>query len=234
MMWSAFVLGLMGSLHCMGMCGPIALMLPIHREAPLSKWTKVSLYHMGRILTYALIGLIFGLIGKGLHLFGSQQTLSITIGIIMIIMALLPQKIAPQLKILAPYLRWVGHIKSRLGTLLQRRGNDTFLTLGFLNGFLPCGLVYMGLAGALAMGSALEGAFFMALFGVGTVPMMTAIIHMGSQIRPHTLQRIKKLIPVVVILIGVLFIVRGLGLGIPYLSPKMMAEPAASAILECH
>ena len=233
MLLSALILGLMGSLHCIGMCGPIAFVLPVDNSNKLKKAGQLSLYHMGRLLAYASIGLIFGLLGKGLYIFGMQQKLSITIGILMIVVMLLPYKTFSKYNFSKPVLRGISKIKSALGKELRKNTADTFVTIGVLNGFLPCGLVNMALFGAIAMGNALEGALYMTLFGVGTIPLMTAVVYFGAIIKGSLKSQLRKMIPVFVILIGTLFILRGLGLGIPYISPKPVTE-LVTAEMECH
>ncbi|MBT8267560.1 MAG: sulfite exporter TauE/SafE family protein [Bacteroidia bacterium] len=233
MLYTGFILGLLGSLHCVGMCGPIAFMLPVDRSNSVKKLGQITTYHLGRLLAYSLIGICFGLIGKGLYIFGLQQKLSILIGAIMVLVVILPQKTFNQFKVSKPLFRFISKLKSKLGKALKKKTADTFLTIGFLNGFLPCGLVYMAVFGSLAMGSALEGGFYMMLFGLGTVPLMTTAIYIGKFINAAVKQRIQKLIPVFVIIIGALFILRGLGLGIPYISPAPIVEIASSQ-MECH
>jgi sulfite exporter TauE/SafE len=233
MLLSAVVLGLLGSLHCMGMCGPIAFMLPVDRQNTLKKAGQVGLYHFGRIISYSSLGLIFGMLGKSLYLFGIQQQLSIAVGIVMIIAVLLPARISSQYRITQPIYQLISRIKSKLGSALKKKTPDTFLTIGFLNGFLPCGLVYMAVFGAIAMGSLFESTLYMALFGLGTIPLMTTAVYLGKFLNHNMRSRIRKAIPVVVVLIGVLFILRGLGLGIPYISPAPVTEMVDSAI-ECH
>lgn len=233
MLVAAIILGLMGSLHCVGMCGPIAFMLPVDRSNNLKKLSQIFVYHLGRLLAYGILGLIFGLLGKGLFVFGMQQKLSIAIGILMIIVVLIPYKTFNKYNLSKPMYSIIGKVKSRLGKELQKKTADTFLTIGFLNGFLPCGLVYMALFGAIAMGNAIEGAFYMMLFGAGTIPLMTSAIYFSSLLKSSAKQKIQKLIPVFVVLIGALFILRGLGLGIPYVSPKPIVA-VVSSTMECH
>ena len=155
MLISAFLLGLLGSFHCVGMCGPIAFMLPADRTNQVKKVSQITIYHIGRLLTYSLIGLIFGLIGKGLYLFGFQQQLSIAIGIIMILIVLIPQKTFNKYNFSKPIYSLISKVKSWLGSAMKKKSLDTFLTIGFLNGFLPCGLVYMAVFAAIAGGNAL-------------------------------------------------------------------------------
>ena len=233
MLISAFVLGILGSFHCIGMCGPIAFMLPVDRTNAFKKASQIAVYHIGRLLSYSLIGLVFGLIGKSLYLFGFQQQLSIIIGILMIIFVVIPQHKLNKYSISKPIYKLISKIKATLGSALKRKSADTFLTIGFLNGFLPCGLVYMAIFGAISRGNAFQGSMYMALFGFGTIPLMTTAIYASHFLKGAVKQKIQKAIPVFVVIIGVLFIFRGLGLGIPYLSPAPVYDVVNSTI-DCH
>ena len=232
MLISAFVLGLLGSFHCIGMCGPIAFMLPVDRTNNLKKISQITLYHFGRLLSYSIIGLIFGLVGKGLYIFGFQQQLSIIIGVLMILIVLIPQKVFYKYNFSKPIFRVISKVKSALGTALKKKTPDTFLTIGFLNGFLPCGLVYMAVFAAIALGNTIEGSLYMLFFGLGTIPLMTTAIYFSSILKGNMRQRIQKAIPIFVVVIGVLFILRGLGLGIPYISPTPVHD-IASSTMDC-
>lgn len=233
MLLTALIFGLLGSFHCVGMCGPIAFILPVDRKNPLKKVGQISLYHAGRIFSYAILGLIFGLVGKSLNLFGFQQQLSIIIGALMVLVILIPQRTFNKYNFSQPIFRVISRVKSALGKELKKKSPDTFLTIGFLNGFLPCGLVYMAVFGAIASGNALQGSLYMVFFGLGTIPLMTSAIYLGNFLNAQVRQRIRKAIPVFVVLIGCLFILRGMGLGIPYISPKPVTE-TVSADAECH
>jgi sulfite exporter TauE/SafE len=231
MLWSALIFGLLGSFHCVGMCGPIAFMLPVDRSNSIRKIAQIFTYHFGRLLAYSLIGLVFGLVGKSLYIFGIQQQLSIVIGIIMIVVVLLPYKTFSKYNFSKPLFQIISKVKSGLGKALKKKTADTFLTIGFLNGFLPCGLVYMAVFGAMASGNALQGSLYMFLFGIGTIPLMTTTIYLGKFLNTTIKQRITKAIPVFVVIIGLLFILRGLGLGIPYISPKPITEMVSGNII---
>ncbi len=226
MLLSGILLGLMGSLHCVGMCGPIAFMLPVDRSSQTKKIGQIFIYHFGRLLSYGILGLLFGFLGRGLYLFGLQQKLSIGIGIAMIVIVLLSYTSLKASAITQPLYRLIGNVKKALGSALKKKSADTFLTIGFLNGFLPCGLVYMAVLGAIAMGNPWTGALYMVLFGLGTVPLMTTAIYFSGVLKGSARQNIRKLIPLFVIFVGVLFILRGLGLGIPYISPKPVVTTA--------
>ena len=220
MLYSAFILGLVGSFHCIGMCGPIAFVLPVDRSNAWQKAYQTLLYHSGRLLTYSLIGLVFGLFGRGLFLSGFQQRLSILIGLIMILSVLIPTTWLNKFTFTKPLYRIIGKVKQNLGLLLKKKSNGAIFLIGFFNGFLPCGLVYGALLGATSMATAPLGAAYMFLFGLGTLPMMTSAIYLGDFLSLKVRQKIQKAIPIVVILMGLLFVLRGLALGIPYISPS--------------
>jgi sulfite exporter TauE/SafE len=233
MLLSAVILGIMGSFHCVGMCGPIAFMLPVDHKDPAKKLFQVFLYHLGRLSSYGLIGLIFGFLGKGLYVFGLQQRLSIIIGVLMVLIILIPSRTFGKYNFSRPIYSFLTKIKNRLGKELQKKSPDTFLTIGFLNGLLPCGLVYMALFGSIATASPWLGALFMALFGLGTIPLMTTAVYFGSMLKGTAKKSVQRLIPIFVILVGMLFILRGMGLGIPYISPEPVMEVVDST-QECH
>jgi hypothetical protein len=226
-------MGLMGSFHCVGMCGPIAFMLPVDHNKPAKKLLQVFLYHMGRLTSYSILGLVFGFLGKGLYVFGMQQRLSIMIGIIMIVVILIPSKTFSKYNFSRPIYSLLTKVKNRLGKELQKKSPDTFLTIGLLNGLLPCGLVYMALFGSIATASPWLGALFMVLFGLGTIPLMTSAVYFGSMLKGTAKKSVQRLIPVFVIIIGLLFILRGLGLGIPYISPEPVMDVVGNS-MDCH
>lgn len=232
MLFSALIFGLLGSFHCMGMCGPIAFMLPVDRTNKVKQFLQLSSYHIGRLFTYGLIGLLFGFLGKGFYFFGFQQQLSIIVGVVMILTILLP-KTFQKLHIAKPITRLIMKVKSALGKELKNKGNDTFFTIGFLNGFLPCGLVYMAVFGALTTSNALWGGLYMILFGLGTVPLMSIVVYAGNFTNGLLRKRIQQAIPYVVVCIGVLFVFRGLGLGIPFISPLPVSD-LSTTVQGCH
>ncbi|MCF7561329.1 sulfite exporter TauE/SafE family protein [Sabulilitoribacter multivorans] len=233
MLISAFVLGILGSFHCIGMCGPIVFMLPVDRTNAYKKVFQITIYNIGRLLAYSIIGLLFGLIGKSLTLFGFQQQLSIVIGVLMVLVVLIPQKTFNKYNASKPIYKGIFKVKSALGVALKKKTTDTFLTIGFLNGFLPCGLVYMAVFAAIATGNTLSSSLYMVVFGLGTIPLTTTAVYLSGILKGSIRQKIQKVIPVFVVIIGALFILRGLGLGIPYLSPAPILEIATST-MECH
>lgn len=223
MLYSAFFFGLISSFHCIGMCGPIAMMLPVDRNNPTKKVTQILTYHIGRLTAYGTIGLVFGLVGKGLFMAGFQQKLSIFIGVAMIAVILIPEKTFAKYNFSKPVFVLISKIKSTLGSQFRNKSYKSLFTIGLLNGFLPCGMVYVALFGAIAMQNAGFGVLYMVLFGLGTIPMMSSVIYINSYLTIPIRNKIQKVIPYVAVIIGVLFILRGLGLGIPYVSPSNMS-----------
>jgi len=216
---SALVLGLMGSFHCAGMCGPIAIALPLHGNTVPQKIFGGGLYNIGRTITYGVMGAIFGLVGQGLQLIGFQQKVSVIMGSIMIISVLFPALFKNQYSLDKSWFSVVGKLKKKIGEMFSIRSFQSLFFIGMLNGLLPCGLVYMAIAGAIGTGGVVEGSLYMILFGLGTIPMLLAISLAGNILSLTVRNKINKLIPVLVVVVGILFVLRGLSLGIPYLSP---------------
>jgi len=219
MLWTAFMMGLVGNFHCAGMCGPIAIALPLDRNSWAKRLLGSMLYNLGRTLTYSILGGFFGLVGKGFVMAGFQQWLSIVMGGVMILIVLFPALFKNPFEVETGMLKFVGGVKRNLRKLFGKTSYGSVFMIGALNGLLPCGLVYFAIVGAIASGSVLMGSLYMALFGLGTMPIMFAIPLLGNVITGQLRQKLTKAIPAMMILIGGLFIVRGLGLKIPYLSP---------------
>ena len=220
MLYSALLLGLISSLHCIGMCGPVALMLPVDRYNPRKKALQILAYHTGRISTYVTIGLLFGLLGRAFYLAGFQQQLSIFCGVAMIALAVIPNKVLARYHFSKPVFKMTSGIKAALGKQFRNASLPSLYTIGLLNGLLPCGMVYAAVFGALAMPTIGFGMLYMVLFGLGTVPLMTSIVYVQKFITMQMRNKIQQIIPYAMVCIGVLFLLRGLALDIPYLSPS--------------
>ena len=229
-LWPAFLLGLAGSLHCVGMCGPLALALP---RPPRHLLAGRLLYNLGRTLTYAGMGLLFGGLGQTLLMAGWQRGLSIATGLLILAYLLSGWLGRGRWSLESAALRLLAPVQRALGRLLQRTSPGGLLTIGLLNGLLPCGLVYVALAGAAATGTPAGGALFMAVFGLGTSPMMLAIALAGPALYGRLRGRFQAVIPVALGLMAVALILRGLELGIPYLSPDLTAQVEDGAPPAC-
>jgi sulfite exporter TauE/SafE len=220
----AFMIGVVGSFHCVGMCGPLALALPINSNSFAAKLTGSLLYNAGRIITYSFFGLIFGLIGQTAALFDFQQWVSIGSGLLILLFIILPKKYKMQ-STAANYTNGVfSKLRSLLGRLFTQKNQASLFVIGLLNGLLPCGLVYMSVAGAIAAGDTAGSILFMAAFGLGTLPVMWSIAFFGNYVGLQLRQKIRRAYPYMMALMACLLILRGMGLGIRYISPEMNKE----------
>ncbi|MFA7686378.1 MAG: sulfite exporter TauE/SafE family protein [Moheibacter sp.] len=215
----ALTLGLASSLHCVGMCGPIAFSLGLNPRNKLDFTLRNLLYQFGRVTTYAVLGAVLGIVGYGVSFTGLQNPLSIAIGVLMILMALLPKNLGADNLGIKPFARIMYRVKSGLGQFLRRKNYSSLYITGLLNGLLPCGAVYAALTASMAMGGVGKGALFMAFFGLGTIPLMFASVLAGNVVSLQTRQRILKFLPYLMVFLGIIFILRGLSLNIPFISP---------------
>lgn len=219
----AFTIGMVGSFHCVGMCGPLALALPLSSNSFAAKFFGALIYNAGRIVTYTIFGLIFGLIGQTAALFNFQQWLSIGTGVLILLFIIIPKKYKMQTTASNYTATFFTRIRTQLGRLFTQKNNSSLFVIGLLNGLLPCGLVYMAVAGAIAAGDVGKSALFMAAFGLGTLPIMWSIAFFGNYTGISFRQKIRRAYPYMMSLMACLLILRGMGLGIPYVSPKMNA-----------
>lgn len=229
MLWTAFLLGFLGSFHCLGMCGPIALAVAAKDNSVFLKNKLV--YNFGRTITYSTLGALIGMLGFSLALAGVQQWISILMGAVILLMAFFYKK-SERIITQSGFFGSVHRLKSNLGKYLIRGGTSAFFFSGLLNGLLPCGMVYLALIASLALQSPLSGALYMLFFGLGTIPMLLVVMLSGKLISIQWRNRFTKALPYFAMFIGVLFIVRGLGLGIHYVSPKLQVFDYGSEQIE--
>ncbi|ULQ58411.1 sulfite exporter TauE/SafE family protein [Flavihumibacter rivuli] len=224
-------LGIISSFHCVGMCGPIAFALPVQHLSATARTIAISGYHMGRILTYSLMGAIFGTMGRQVYLAGFQRWFSIGLGIT--VLMLLIQYIRERQSLQPGVLKgFYNKVQSWMGILLKDGRPVSFALLGMANGLLPCGMVYLAIAGALSTNQVSDGILFMAMFGTGTLPAMMALSFFGYLASISLRNRIRNMIPYVIAIMGILLILRGLNLGIPFISPVL--ESAHGEAVSCH
>ena len=223
---SAFSLGLLSSFHCVGMCGAIAFSLPTQNLSQPKKAAGILLYNAGRIFTYTILGVIFGLVGRQIYLGGFQQWFSIIAGII-ILLLVIKSVTRPGVLHIPGFNKMNAWVQKIISKFLNRPTVSSSFFLGMANGLLPCGLVYLAITGALASGTILGAAGFMASFGLGTFPAMFLLSYFGFRVSISNRNRIRKAVPFVVAFMGVMLIVRGLGLDIPYVSPVLKHSATA-------
>ena len=218
--YTGLTIGLIGSLHCIGMCGPIAVALPLGRRSFFDRAIGGLTYNLGRTITYGFMGFIFGLLGKGLEMAGFQQWASILLGVVMILSVFFPFLFKDQFGNAGFGNGISGKIVSRLRVLFGNHSKRNLLVIGLLNGLLPCGLVYVAIAGAINTNDVLAGILFMVAFGLGTIPLLLAVSLLGNMVGAKLKNKLNKIIPVFIVILGIIFILRGMSLGIPYISPK--------------
>lgn len=217
----AFFTGLFGSLHCVAMCGPLVMSVPFPGNVWFSLLQKI-IYQLGRILTYALIGFAAGSVGSLFNILGLQQSLSFVSGILLINIAayhFAGRKTTSS----KTYLKLIGPLMSFMGRWMSKPYGG--LIAGSLHGLIPCGMVYMALAGSLNTGSAYAGSEFMFYFGLGTTPLL-----MLTSFIPIVLRRFRAprlMIPALFLVAGILLVNRSLNLQIPYLSSPVISSKDA-------
>ena len=228
---AGFSLGAISSLHCVGMCGPLALSLPVHHLPGIRQFFSILFYQFGRVLTYALLGLIFGFAGRRIYLAGLQQWFSILAGIFILVLVVQYWIFR---KTSQPF--FLNRIYSLIQKLMirtaQRKRNIGFLFFGLANGFLPCAMVYVAIAGALVTTQIGYSVLFMMMFGLGTLPAMFGISYFGQFISLPLRNSFKKTVPVFISVIAMILILRGMNLGIPFISPVLPLAPQAA--VRCH
>jgi uncharacterized protein len=234
LLWTAFVLGVAGSLHCIGMCGPLMMALPDTGHGRWKFFRGRLIYNLGRIMSYAMIGCVAGVAGQGIAMAGYQQALTIVTGLAIIFMVLVPKKWISNFSVLGNSGLGKSVKQAFSKVLKQQKGVKLMFWAGLLNGFLPCGLVYAALAGAILSGDILYGMAYMALFGLGTTPLLLVFMISKKIWGPWLKKAPAKLVPAFTIVIALVFILRGLNLGIPYISPKIMADEKGQTEYKCH
>jgi len=217
-LYTALLLGLLTGFHCIGMCGPIAIALPLNKKSWATRIFSALWYNVGRTLTYASLGVIFGILGSGFSLAGFQRWISIAMGVFMISTVVFPQ-VNMALYKGTGNSKVMNGIKKKLSKYFTQASYRSLFITGMLTGLLPCGMVYMALAGAIAVGSLGGSVLFMILFGIGTIPMMFLMSMIGNFASLKLKHFINKAIPYVVVIVGALFILRGMELGIKFISP---------------
>ena len=228
---AGLTLGIISSMHCVGMCGPLSLALPTQYLASLKRMLAILLYQVGRVITYSALGFIFGLLGRRIYLAGFQQWFSIGMGMLILFLVahhwIFRKRL--QLQFLNSFYITVQRMMIRI---LNSKGMAPYLFFGIANGFLPCGMVYMALAGALVTTDIYQSVLFMAAFGLGTLPAMIAVSFLKQFIGTQTRSSFRKAVPILISVMAVILILRGMNLGIPFVSPSL---PSATATpVTCH
>jgi sulfite exporter TauE/SafE len=206
---SAWLMGFIGSAHCIGMCGPLALAVPSKSDTLMSKVWSGLLYNLGRVSTYVMFGATIGISQKFLIPLVMQSQVSIIMGIILILISLSYFLFKNKRVVFSTQNKFYQKVGIALAKLYNNPNNLNIFSIGLLNGLLPCGLVYAALATAFASMSFYKSIIFMAFFGFGTLPVMWGVVFFANYITPAIRSKMKMLFPVVYAIAGVLLILRG-------------------------
>lgn len=225
----AFTMGLMSSFHCIGMCGPIALALPVQKGNQWQKFAGLSIYNIGRAISYAMLGAIIGSVGSSLIWIGYLRYLSVLAGILMLAYVFWPSKLDQYFHPPKFWQQTVNQVKKGMSEMLRSRKMHGWLGLGILNGLLPCGMVYLALISSVATGSIFGGGIYMLLFGIGTLPMMMTVGFCKNWFTPALRSRMRKLTPVMLAVAGIWLVGRGIFIEYPLVGSGSSAE-----ITICH
>ena len=231
----AFILGVISNLHCLGMCGPIALAIPLNRSSKSAMLFGILQYHLGRVLVYAILGYIVGYIGMGIKLFGVLQAISIIAGIGIIIYAWRKHLNFIKIPLNVPLSLSKGHFLSQsMGKIMRSESPLKLFLLGALNGLLPCGMVYTALITAVVLGTPILSATSMLAFGLGTLPGLVAFSLFAQQLGNPIRSKINRYLPYLITVVGLLIILRGMNLNIPYISPKVsFSQEKKEVVMDC-
>lgn len=228
-MFTPLLLGLAGSLHCVGMCGPLMLALPLPDSARRAVVVQILLYQSGRILSYSALGVLFGLLGKGIAIAGFQQILSLFSGVFIIAMAIMAWRFERLVTALPGFGAFTRAIQQQLGKMMRKHSTSGSIAVGMLNGLLPCGIVYAALAGAISTTNSVDGGIFMALFGIGTLPLLLTVNLAGRSMGFKWRAKMKMVQPILLTLAGILLLQRGL-----HLDLSLFESAVPKAGYECH
>ncbi len=225
-MIAALAIGFVGSMHCVGMCGPLALFVTGKQKSSL----VFILYHGGRILSYVLIGIVLGWLGYSIRMLQVQQVMTFTLGALLLLLYSIPH-FRYRLEKHYYQSRFYSFIKQKLSQNISTK--NRWVASGMANGFLPCGLTYVAAVSTVATGGLADGILFMFLFGLGTIPALLLVTVVG---RTFGSTKWKRLIPgavsLVAILSGCLLILRGLLISSPDFNQMVQAK-AAGLITVC-
>lgn len=231
----SFILGLAGSFHCIGMCGPIALALPLNRRSSGTMLLGILAANLGRIITYMLLGFVIGTIGYSIQLFRIFQVLSVLFGLGLILIAWRKHWLK-RIELRTPGLQ--NWISKKMSLLLRQKGTSKLFGIGLLNGLLPCGMIFLALANALLAANPIGSAAAMAAFGLGTLPALLGVGFFAQRINQAFRTKLTTAFPYILSVIGLMIILRGANLGIPVLSPKMEEQTKPgnqkTVVIECH
>ncbi len=229
---AALTLGVFGSLHCIGMCGPLVLAVPSNAQNRVQYLIERIVYNAGKAFTYGVMGAVLGYAGKNI-LISVQQDLSLILGFSLLVTVAVPLGLRNKLDTFSPLRYLYTFVKVRFAEQMKKRGFTTLAVMGMLNGLLPCGLVYTALVGAAVVADAWQSALFMIVFGLGTAPALVLVSFSGKLLSIKYRSLFSRAVPIFSIALALILILRGMNLGIPMLSPKVSHTVTHEKTMDC-
>lgn len=211
------------------MCGPLIFSSLINKKTGSLAIIDWLFYQVGRISVYVVWGMIFGFIGTSAKWFGWQQNISLSLGV-GILLILMLNKLFPAFERKFSSVLLTQFWKSNLSKLLLNKTKESDFITGMLNGILPCGLVYVAIAGATAVQDPIKGGLFMLIFGLGTLPLLSALLFFGNNMKLAIRNTLSKWYPGIIGLMAIMLIIRGMNLG-NFFSPAILSE--SKNIIHC-
>lgn len=218
---TAFFLGFAGSLHCFSMCSPISIIMLTEKKISFKILLNNLLYQIGRLTSYIILGILFSFLGKSFSLIGLHKIISLLLGLF-IILYIFYFKLYINIRFINIfYIKFINFFQKKLICFLKKKNLFSAFLIGILNGLLPCGLLYLAITTSISMGDIINGIYFMLFFGIGTIPIMLTSLLLGNIIKINLINNnfIKYITPILLFFMSILLFLRGLGLGIPYISP---------------
>ncbi|GLR17188.1 sulfite exporter TauE/SafE family protein [Portibacter lacus] len=216
MIYVAFTLGLFGSLHCLGMCGPLAFaLLPGIEERSARNYTRIIGYNSGRVASYVVLGLFMGVLSGVINISGIQKPLTLIMGVGLILLFFLSLDIEKVLFKSSKFRSIFTSYRTFITKVVQKISSQNSFLMGMLNGFVPCGLVYLALAGAMTSDGFLKSGQFMLFFGLGTFPAMFLLLASISVLDLRKRINLKSIFAVLQLLVGCFLIYRAYGINVP-------------------
>jgi len=215
--FSAFLIGLAGSVHCVGMCGPLALAIPgASKDKGFTFFLRTIAYQISRISGYGVLGLIVGFFSQGMQITGIQPYFSLLSGIILLFLGFFG--IIPEVNAFSKYpiiQHFQVKINRIIGTVMTNEHFSTPFVLGFLNAMLPCGMIYIAMGTGLSSGNMSEAALYLISFGLGTLPLMFMMSLSGQFLSLQMRRSWQKTIPIIFMISGIILIYKGMNIDLP-------------------
>lgn len=205
---AAFILGMLGSVHCAGMCGPLSLLIPAGSVTADRRIAGLLLYNLARILVYTLLGFVTGWAGYLVSLSGAGAWLMLLAALLLLLSGVFSLFSRNLLDRIPVPDRWMQHLRHFFRPFFRQKNYWAYIGMGTFNALIPCGLLYTALLAAVAEAHPLQSAGFMLMFGLGTVPAMMSAQYLLQFIRQEWRTCLRRALPLASIVLALFMIYR--------------------------